>query len=139
MTKYAFNKDGVLHDVVQTHPSILFAPEYAAQFIEVPFDAENGDEWDGVTLTKPDRTPKQIDVSVITMRQARLALHDAGLLASVSAAIDAMPEPDKTKARIEWEYAGEVDKNSAWVASLAAALSLSDEQLTALFNGAALL
>ena len=139
MTKYAFNKDGVLHDVAQTHPLILFAPEYAAQFIEVPFDAENGDEWDGVTLTKPDRTLKPTDVSIITMRQARLALHDAGLLASVSAAIDAMPEPDKTKAQIEWEYASEVNKNSAWVASLSAALGLNDEQLTELFNSAAAL
>lgn len=44
----------------------------------------------------------------VTMRQARLALLDLDLLSSIDEAINAMPEPDKTKAKIEWEYAAVV-------------------------------
>ena len=46
----------------------------------------------------------------VTMRQARLALLDLDLLSSIDEAINAMPEPDKTKAKIELEYAAVVER-----------------------------
>lgn len=69
----------------------------------------------------------------VTMRQARLALHAAGLLSSVEAAIAALPEPDKTRALIEWEYSNEVQRTNGIVAQLGPALGLNDAQLDALF------
>lgn len=51
--KFAFNNNGILQDVVMTHPSILFPESYAVQFIEVPDNAQNGYEWDGVNATEP--------------------------------------------------------------------------------------
>jgi hypothetical protein len=51
--KYAFNNNGVLYDVVMTHPSILFPQSYADQFIEVPDEAVNGWLWDGETVSEP--------------------------------------------------------------------------------------
>jgi hypothetical protein len=51
--KYAFNNNGVLYDVVMTHPSILFPQGYADQFIEVPDEAMNGWLWDGETVSEP--------------------------------------------------------------------------------------
>jgi hypothetical protein len=70
---------------------------------------------------------------VCTMRQARLALHQAGLLSLIDATIAAMDEPDRTNAQIEWEYATEVKRNWPWVISLGTALGLSESQIDDLF------
>ena len=77
--------------------------------------------------------------SVVTMRQARLALLGAGLLASVDAAIDGLPSPQKEAARIEWEYATEVQRSSGLVPMMGVALGLDDAALDALFIAAAAL
>lgn len=76
---------------------------------------------------------------VVTMRQARLALLGAGLLAQVDAAIEALPEPQRSAARIEWDYSSEVHRNRPFVQQLGYALGLNDEQLDALFTQAAAL
>ena len=75
----------------------------------------------------------------VTMRQARLALLGAGLLTSIDAAIEQMPEPERSAARIEWEYAQTVDRNSPFTQQLASGLGLTSEQLDALFTQAAAL
>jgi hypothetical protein len=69
----------------------------------------------------------------VTMRQARLALLSAGLLDQVNAAIT---DP---AARIEWEYATTVERNSSLVQSLASGLGLTEPQLDDLFTLAATL
>lgn len=75
----------------------------------------------------------------LTARQARLALHGIGKLADVPAAIAALPEPQKTQAEIEWEYATHIERNNPFVAVLANALQLTDEQIDQLFvDGATL-
>lgn len=71
--------------------------------------------------------------TVVTMRQARLALLSQGLLSNVDAAIAALPEPDKSAAQIEWEYSQTVERNRPFVQTLGAALGLDDSQLDALF------
>lgn len=72
----------------------------------------------------------------VTMRQARLALLQAGKLAAVDAAINGMSEPAKTASRIEWEYSGTVKRNQPLVLALAPALGLTSAQLDALFVAA---
>ena len=67
---------------------------------------------------------------VVTMRQARLALHSAGLLDAVTAAVNAAPQDIK----IEWEYATEVDRNWPTLAALTATLGLTELQLDELFT-----
>lgn len=79
-------------------------------------------------ITQPAVIP-----TVLTMRQARLALHAAGLLTQVAGAIDALAEPLKTQAAIEWEFSTEVQRNRPLVQTIAAALSLSETQLDDLF------
>lgn len=74
---------------------------------------------------------------VVSMRQARLALLAAGKLAAVDPAIDQMPSPQREEARIEWDYAMTVDRDSAVVRLLATALQLDDGELDALFTDAA--
>lgn len=132
--KYAFNNNGILQDVIETNPSIIFPEFYAAQFVEVPDDAQNGDLWDGETLTRPPvKPPEQPKVTVVTMRQARLALLDVGRLADVDEAINGLPEPERTKAKIEWEYASKVDRNSEWVLNVSKQLGMDETQLDDLF------
>ena len=76
---------------------------------------------------------------VITMAQARKALALAGKLAEANAAIDSLPEPQRTLARIDWEYSAEVHRNHLLVLSLGPALGLTSDAVDELFRrGAAL-
>ena len=81
-----------------------------------------------------DKTPQSV-----TMRQARLALLNAGLLAQVTNAVTAMTGPEGDAARIEWEFSSEVKRNQPLVAALAPIIGMDDAQLDALFIAAALL
>ena len=81
---------------------------------------------------EPTAVPQEV-----TMRQARLALHAAGKLAAVNAAINALPDPPKTAALIEWEYSSTVRRDSQFVALLGPALGLDAAGLDALFIAAA--
>ena len=77
---------------------------------------------------------------VVTMRQARRALLDAGLLDQVDAAIAAIADAtERRQAEIDWEYATTVERLWPWVQTLGAALELSEAQLDALFEQAATL
>lgn len=71
--------------------------------------------------------------SAVTMRQARLALHQIGKLTTVEAVINAMPDPPKTAARIEWDYSNEVQRHNGFVSVIAPALGLDEAALDALF------
>lgn len=77
--------------------------------------------------------------SVVTMRQARLALLSAEKLDDVGVAIASLPSPQKEAAQIEWEYAATVERNSALMGLVALALGLDDPALDDLFTAAALL
>lgn len=68
--------------------------------------------------------------STVTMRQARLALSQQGLLTTVQENVSQLPEA----AQIEWEYAGQVERQSSLVSTLGAALGLTEEQLDDLFR-----
>lgn len=70
----------------------------------------------------------------VTMRQARMALAQQGLLQTVEDAIELIPEPDKSVISIEWEYSAVVQRSSSWVGVLAPALGMNDEQMDDLFK-----
>lgn len=76
---------------------------------------------------------------VVSMRQARLALHAANKLSQVEAAITAMTGAEGDVARIEWEFSNTVERNKPLVASMATVLTMSDAELDALFVAASLL
>lgn len=92
----------------------------------------------GIVYT-PDPPSLPVVPSAVTMRQARLALLDAGLLTSVNNAVAAMTGTAGEAARIEWEYAMDVVRTSPLVVNLSAALGLTSEQLDSLFTVAAAL
>lgn len=69
----------------------------------------------------------------VTMRQARLALLGAGFLSQVEDAINSMPEPHRSAAKITWEFSGEVQRHNGLVSQLGPALGLTEKQLDQLF------
>lgn len=109
-------------------------------WVECPDGCNAGWSYDGTTFTAPpvpQPPPPQPPAipSVVSMRQARLALLQQNLLATVDAAIAAGNEADK----ITWEYATEVNRSDALVANLAAGLGLTETDLDNLFTLAATL
>lgn len=101
-------------------------------------DVEVGDLWDGDSFSKPAPVVPAIP-EVVTMRQARLALLQAGLLAQVNTAVANMPGAAGDTARIEWEFSSTVERNRPLVQSLIGALGLTESQLDDLFRLAATL
>lgn len=72
------------------------------------------------------------DPAIVTMRQARLALHGAGMLPAVEAYMATAPKP----VQIEWEFADTVRRTSDLVTGIGAELGLTDGQIDALFVAA---
>jgi hypothetical protein len=76
--------------------------------------------------------------SVVSMRQAKLALIDAGKYQAVEDAIASMTGIDKLKAQVEWGGAT-AERSSPLLVQLATAVGLNDAALDALFIAAAAL
>ena len=96
------------------------------------------EEIDGVwtqTYTGRDYTAEEIrEGMVVSMRQARLALSQAGKLELVDSSIASMPEPDKTTVSIEWQYASTVERLSPWVLAMIPALGMTEYEMDSLFQ-----
>ncbi len=89
-----------------------------------------------VTITQ-SAAPSPGIPRAVPMRSARYALAHAGKLDAVTSAIAAMTGDAGTYARIDWEFAQTVDRDSALVKSLIALLGLTEAQTDALFTYAA--
>lgn len=81
-------------------------------------------------------SPEIIVPEKVTMRQARLALMQFGILDDVETLIQSLEGATGVAARIEWDYSSEVFRNKPFVVSLGAQLGLTDEQIDQLFINA---
>jgi hypothetical protein len=79
-------------------------------------------------IPQPQPVPAEV-----TMRQARLALLEAGKLGAVASAIAALASPAKEAAGIEWEYSNSVQRRNGFVEQLAPALGMTGADIDALF------
>lgn len=99
----------------------------------------NGTWWE-VLEERPVVVPQPVPIpQSVTMRQASLALFQAGYLARIQTSIDELPEPERSLANIEWNKSGVVERNQHLVLTLGQSLGLSDAELDDLFTLAATL
>ena len=116
-----------VESVVQMYSPVAYWLEQEAEVI-IPQVGAGGQIVPGESVNGVPVVP-----SAVTMRQARLALSTIGLLAQVDTAINALPEPQKTAAKIEWEFSSVVERNRPFVQQLGASLGLTPAQLDNLF------
>jgi hypothetical protein len=124
--RFAIVENGIVVNVVE-------AESFAGG---VPTDtAGPGWSYNGTYFTEPYEEPPSPPPipSTVSMYQARIALHQAGLLATVQAGISQMSE----EAQIKWEFAPTVKRDDALTVALASTLNLTEEQLDGLFTAAA--
>ena len=94
-------------------------------------------EADWLTMRDDEMRARIGAPQTVTMRQARIALLDAGLLEAVQASVATMPGTEGERARIDWEYAPEVRRDWPLISYMAGDLGLTDEQVDGLFVAAA--
>lgn len=128
--------DDDLHSVIPL-PHIEVTEEQWQEAIDKHHNKVNHD---GTTEVFDFRTPEELAQEIedakpksITMRQARLALLEAGLLETVTEAIQSGTDEAM---KIEWEYAAEIEREWQSLITLATALGLSSDDLDALFLAA---
>lgn len=105
----------------------------------IPIDPRNKDYQEYMKwLSKgnkptPGVLPKKTIPYEITMRQARLILHRIGKLSGVTDMINSLDEPDRTEAKIEWEYSSAIRRDNRFIKMLGKGLNLNKEQIDELF------
>lgn len=130
--RWALIESGIVANVVEQDDQ----PQIDGQWVEC---GSAGPRWlyDGEQFSAP---PGELGgaVQTITSRQGKRALLVAGLYHDALAAINALPDPSKTAALIDWD-APTWSRNDPTLVSMAAVLGLTDEQLDELFAQASTL
>lgn len=134
---FSFDYYGFFSDSAIPGRETVISPQDASDW--PPGQRPNWTGYAWVYLDFPPVTHTPLAPQTVSMRQARLALLGAGLLTHVNDALAVMPGIEGEAARIEWEYATEVKRDSALVTGMTAALGLTEAQLDALFIAAAAL
>ena len=128
--RYAIIENFLVTNIVESN-SVL-----AENWIADDGTAKIGSTWDGQAFHYNPVIVMTVPKSV-TMRQARTALFNAGLLTTVNTAIAAMPGSAGDIARIQWEFSSDVLRDQPLVTALSSVLGLTAAQLDSLFITAA--
>ncbi|TRO41723.1 hypothetical protein EQ832_01530 [Pseudomonas sp. ALS1131] len=142
ITVYLWSGQGIYCGSVDVDPRSAM-PRRSTLTAPPAISGEQVAQWTGTgwrVLDAPPPAPVPTSPAVprtVSMRQARRALLDAGILAAVDASIAGMPGEDGQRARIDWEYATEVDRTWPLIGYMAEQLGLSEVQVDALFVSAA--
>ena len=108
--------------VVLEEPLMVEAAESKYQFAL--------DEW--VEAKRVSELPvSPLPITTVTMRQARLALLQSGLLATIETAITTGTDE---AIKVEWEYATEVRRDWASLITLTTSLGMTSQELDNLFQ-----
>jgi hypothetical protein len=128
----ALIRDGIVENIIIAGEG--YDPGEIYQVIPIGDNpVEIGATYDGQTFTPPAPPPASVPETV-SPRQARLALLGIGMLDMVEQALAAIPGAQGAAARIDWEYATEVQRKSPLIAALGPALGLTSAQIDDLFR-----
>ena len=119
-------ENGVVVNTIEVE-SLSFLPN----LIDASLGGSIGDSYINGEFIKP--TQPKVVPSIVTMRQARLALLDANLLDNVEQVLNLLPEPMKSEAKIDWEYAAEVRRDWPTLNQIAEYLDLTEEFIDDMF------
>lgn len=106
-----------------------FPIAFPLYWVDCPSNCTTEWSFDGINFNEPV-IPTPESPSIVSMRQARLALLQVDLLNSVEEAIANGSKADQ----ITWEYATEVRRDDSLVVNLSVTLGLSKQQLDDLFT-----
>lgn len=96
--------------------------------------AEIGDEWDGSEFTTPPAPPAPF--LPIEAWRFEAAIQIAGIKDQIDAAIEDLPEPDRTVAKAKRARIVEYHRNDPLIAALAPAVNLDEAAVDALWRTA---
>ncbi|PPB58763.1 hypothetical protein CDQ71_00255 [Campylobacter hyointestinalis subsp. hyointestinalis] len=89
------------------------------------------------TLKAIDKETTNEKIAKITLRQTKLILNQMGLLSGVESYINSIEDEKlRATAKIEWEYANDVERTNPLITTLQTGLNLSDEQVDTMFEQA---
>ena len=126
----------VIDNNIVTNIIICDADFAASMPNDLVLDVENltdkpsiGSGYDGTIFSAPPSI-----ISEVTPRQIRIALLMSGVSTTdIEAALDGLPEPTKTVAKIEWEYSISFVRTNVLVAVVGQLLGWNDAQLDELW------
>lgn len=119
------NSDGLVENIIEADEDFVPPNSYALRPAEA---ADIGHTWNGSEFVAPPPPVPPLPAP-LSARQIRLALAMNGLLANVDSAIATLPEPNRTLAKIEWEYATQFKRDNPMLLQIGAAIGLSAEQI----------
>jgi len=102
-------------------------------YMDAPLDAQEKSDLDGFVQNHTGVFKEYI--MPVSARQIRTALVLSGSsIATIEAALNSLPEPDKSVALIAWEYSNEYYRDNPLIESLAPAMGFSSEELDNLWS-----
>lgn len=136
---YARSENGIVAEVLRVDPFSICYPERAAMFRPCDEVVQIGWVDDGKTFRAPP-APAPVVPAVVSARQAKRALLEAGLLDDVQMAIDNIPDDlERRRVQIDWDESTEFRRDWPALALLATVMKLDEGTLDALFIEAATL
>lgn len=137
ITVYQWDEQRIFAGAVDVDPDGPMPPRSTPQPPPEVVDSEVAQWSSGGWRVLPEYPqPVLVVPAEVTMRQARLALLSAGVLASAEAAINAMAGPEGEAARIEWNYSSVMRRDKPFVNAIGGLLGLSSQQIDELFVAA---
>jgi len=138
MRKYAFIENNIVVDIKELNDEQVQDESMKKLIIDIQDITPQPEiNWllVGNKLVSPSPISQVVPKSV-TPRQIRLALVMSGnsqMLSLIENVIDNLPEPDRTVAKITWEYSTEVQRTNPLLCSMAPLLNITEEDLDYFF------
>ncbi|RAZ49210.1 hypothetical protein [Campylobacter hyointestinalis] len=128
--------DSEIHETIPT-PNIEISDEAWQEAISINATHVKPETKELYKLEPEELVIQEPKIDKITLRQTKLILNQMGLLSQVETYINSIEnEQLKATAKIEWEYANEVERTNPLIATLQTGLNLSDEQVDNMFKQA---